>query len=119
MRFASAIKPLRCAAKALSNSCSGVEYPTAFVLDWKPRPSMRLPIVGVLDVEARCSVELHIDDWAGKPDFIDRARPLEQGSVILMAGGIDNGLSRRRRKGHNHRHGGRRFRNIFRHVDLD
>src|ERR1700737_5013855 len=81
--------------------------------------SIGLPIVSVLDVETRCSIKLHIDDWTGKLNFVYRAWPLEQGPVILMAGGIDHGLTGRRRQRYNHRHRGCRFRNVFRHVDLD
>src|SRR3984893_5115795 len=84
-----------------------------------PQHSLALPIVSVLDIETRCSIKLHIDDWTGELNFVDRAWPLEQGPVILMAGWIDHGLSRRRRKCHNHSHRGCRFRNVFRHVDLD
>src|SRR6266851_9970153 len=103
MRFASAIEPLRCAARASSNSCSGVECPTAsFVLKRKPR-SIGLPVVSVLDIETRCSIKLHIDDRTGKLDFVYRTRPLEQGPVILVAGRIDDGLTRRRRKRYDHR----------------
>src|SRR6266853_1773628 len=113
MRFASAIEPLRCAARASSNSCSGVECPTAsFVLKRKPH-SIGLPVVSVLDIETRCSIKLHIDDWTGKLDFVYRARPPEQGPVTFMTGGIDHGLTRRRGMRYNHRHRSGRFRNVF------
>src|ERR1700694_1349308 len=84
-----------------------------------PQHSLALPIVSVLDIETRGSIKLHIDDWARELNFVDRAWPLEQGPVILMAGGIDHGLTRRRRKRYNHGHHGCRFRNVFRHIDLD
>ena len=45
-----------------------------------------LPIVSVLDIETRRAIKLHIDDGTGELHFVDRARSLEQGSVILMAG---------------------------------
>src|ERR1700682_4630391 len=61
-----------------------------------PQHSLALPIVGVLDVETRCAIELHIENGTGELNFVDRAWPLEQGSVILVAGSIDNGLPRRR-----------------------
>src|SRR5260370_39202270 len=96
MRFASAIEPLRCAARASSNSCSGVECPTAsFVLKRKPH-SIGLPVISVLDIETRCSIKLHIDDRTGKLDFVYRAWPLEQGPVTFMTCGIDHSLTRRR-----------------------
>src|SRR5258708_25655279 len=114
MRFASAIEPLRCAARASSNSCSGVECPTAsFVLKRKPH-SIGLPVVSVLDIETRCSIKLHIDDRTGKLDFVYRARPLEQGSVILVTGGVDDGLTRLRRKRYNHDQRGFRVTIVFR-----
>src|ERR1700730_9787810 len=58
-----------------------------------PQHSLALPIVGVLDIETRCSIKLHVDSWTGELDFVDRARPLEQRSVILMTGCIDDGLT--------------------------
>src|SRR5260221_10993377 len=74
-RFASPSEPLRCAASESSSNCFGVEYPTAsFVFSSrKPQRSIGLPIVSVLDIETRCSIKLHIDNWTGKFDFIDRA----------------------------------------------
>src|SRR5216683_6507180 len=105
MRFASPIEPLRCAARASSNSCCGVECPTAsFVLKRKLAASLALPIVRVLDIETRCSIKLHIDNWTGELNFVYRAWPLEQSPVILTAGGIDDGLTRRRRQRYNHSH---------------
>src|SRR5437763_9659179 len=84
-----------------------------------PQHSIGLPIVGVLDIEIRRSIKLHIKKWTGKLNVVYRAWPLEQSPVILMAGGIDDGLSRRRRKRYNDSHRGCRFRNVFRDVDLD
>src|ERR1700716_2935814 len=68
------------------------------------QPSLALPIVSVLDIETGCSIKLHIDDWTGELDFVDRARPLEQGPISLIAGCIDDGLTGRRRKRDNHRY---------------
>src|ERR1700736_5151089 len=56
-----------------------------------PQHSLTLPVVSVLDIETRGSIELHIDDWARELNFVDRAWPLEQCSVILVAGCIDHG----------------------------
>src|ERR1700687_3045290 len=67
-----------------------------------PQHSLALPIVSVLDIEARCSIKLHIDDWTGELNFVDRAWPLEQSPVIFMAGGIDHGLAGRGRQGYTH-----------------
>src|SRR5258708_39464601 len=83
------------------------------------QPSLALPIVSVLDIETGCSVKLHIDDWTGELDFVDRARPLEQGAISLIAGCIDDGLTGRRRQRYDHGHHGCRFRNVFRHIDFD
>src|SRR5229473_3883637 len=66
-----------------------------------PQHSLALPIVSVLDIEIRCSIKLHIDNWTGELNFVYRARPLEQRPVILTAGGIDDGLTRRRRQRYN------------------
>src|ERR1700687_1863213 len=84
-----------------------------------PQHALTLPVVSVLDIETRGSIKLHIDDWAGELNFIDRARPLEQGRVSFMAGCIDDGLTGRRRERYNHCHRGCRFRNVFGHVDFD
>src|ERR1700730_416998 len=84
-----------------------------------PQRSLALPIVGVLDIETRRTIKLHIDDRTGKLDFVDRARPLEQCPVPLVAGGIDDGLPGRRRERHDHGHRGGGFRDMFRDINLD
>src|SRR6202022_4899368 len=77
-----------------------------------PQHSLALPVVSVLDIETRGSIKLHIDDWARELNFVDRAWPLEQSSLILMAGCIDDRLTSRRRERYNHRHRGRRLRTV-------
>src|ERR1019366_3257926 len=94
-------------------------FHSVVVLSENPQRSLALPIVSVLDIETSCPVKLHIDNWTGKFDFVYRAWPLEQGSVVLSSGCIDDGLTRRRRQRDDHGHHDCRFRNVFRHVDLD
>src|ERR1700712_4103645 len=77
-RFASSIEPRRCAVKAFSSNCSGFECPTFWFCAEEGQHLLALPIVGVLDIETRRSIHLHINDGAGQPDLVNRAWAPEQ-----------------------------------------
>src|SRR5215471_5029801 len=115
--------PLRCAAVAFSSNLSNAKRRVlsfcapsrpAMIPIFRPRPSLRLTVVCVLDVEARCApIELNEQERTVEADLVEGSGPLEQGALFFIAGRIDIGRATRRRHGHDHGHRHGPVRNIF------
>src|ERR1700730_10578626 len=121
------MESLRCAAMAFSSNRLPANA-ASFRLRPRMRgamifpsaPPLRLTVVRVLDVEARCaSIELDEQDRTVEADFVEGFRTLEQGALIFIAGRIDIRGTGRGRHGHDHGHGYGPVGYVFGDVDLD